>query len=398
MKKIYFFLLIANVLLVGLCLCGRVFAGPEILSVNPVNGTTSVAINTRITVMFNEAMNSASIGSTTSSLGTFTVTYQSGGTQYVSGNIAVIDSVAKFTPTSNLNVSTLYTCTMATGTANLSGSSSSGLIWTFTTGSVSDTSNAGVWYTYPYNLSTGVAIATQYVYIIFNERQDPSKIGSSTVAISTNSVAVSGSLNYYDYSTDYVGTPTAVFTPSGNLNYSTTYTITTDGVFDLAGNQIGTNTSTFTTVSAPSSGEEPVKPAPLQVAEVRINPNLDKIRIKFNYSLNGDDLRIIETKDCSLKDPNGNESQFGSLELDNNVVILYLIEKMSQNTTYTLTIKGGNEGPVAAGAGGEVLAEDYILKFTTTGSGTTGKGIRHKEKKKQKSYSPIPPAPWTIKE
>ena len=53
------------------------FAAISILSVNPVNVATSVALNTAITVRFDDNdMNSASIGvgsATTNSTGTFTV-------------------------------------------------------------------------------------------------------------------------------------------------------------------------------------------------------------------------------------------------------------------------------------------------------------------------------------
>lgn len=393
MRKIYFFLIVSvlGVLLFGTA--ANSFATTSILSVNPVNGTSSVALNTALTVKFNDdAMDPASIGvgsATTNSTGTFTVSF--GGTPtYIGGNIVIVGGAAKFTPIANLTANTLYTCVMATGTTNLSGTSSNGITFSFTTGTSLDNSDAGVWYTSPLNNAKNVAMDTQYVYVILNERHDPTTIGTSTITLSSSSGNAGGSVNYYDYGDNYFGTPTAIFTPTSNLDYSTLYTITVgNGITDMAGNNIGTSTYTFTTVSAPSSGGEPVKPRPLQVTEVKVNPNLDKIQVKFNYPLNGDYLRIIETKDCRLVDSSGNESQFGSLELDGNTVILYLLNKMSQNATYTLTIKGGNEGPVAASASGEVLAEDYILKFTTG----TGKGIRRKEKKGQESYSPIPPPP-----
>lgn len=385
MKKMYF--VAALLFLFGTAT--NVLAVPiSILSVNPVNGTTSVALNTAITVKFNDnEMNSASIGvgsATTNSTGTFTVYFGAGTPTYIGGNVVVVGGAAKFTPIANLTANTLYTCVMATGTTNLSETSANGISFSFTTGTSLDTSNTGVWYTDPLNNATNVAINTQYVYVILKERQDPTTTGTSTIILSNSLGSVNGAVNYYDYGTDYVGTPTAVFTPTSNLNYSTLYTITvSNGITDIAGNNIGTSTYTFTTVSAPSSGDqEPVKSKPLQVIEVSVNPNLDKIKIKFNSSLNGDYLRIIETKDCELKDSNGNESQFGYLELDNKVVTLYLVEKMSQNTTYTLKIRGGNEGPVAAGAGGEVLAEDYVLKFNTGSAENGGKGVRRKKHNK----------------
>lgn len=385
MKKIYFFLLFAGFFLLLFGTASRIsFADPSVLSGNPVNGTSSVFVNTRITIMFDDNITASSIGSSTGSTGTFTV-YNGSATANIAGNIEVIDvgsrTVARFTPSSNLANSTQYSYKMGTGTINSYGSTSSGFAGTFTTGTSQDTSNAGIWYTSPYSNSTSIVVNTQYVYVILNERADAATVKDANFTITANSQSVSGYWAYYDYGTDYAGTPTAIFTPSGNLNYSTPYTITVaTNLLDMAGNQLSQQyTSTFTTISAPSGGEEPVKPKPLQVTEVKINPNLDKIRVKFNYSLNGDYLRVIETKDCKLVDSSGNESQFGSLELSDNIVTLYLIDKMSLNTAYTLTIKGGNEGPVAAGAGGEVLAEDYILKFNTGSAENGGKGVRRKK-------------------
>lgn len=379
MRKIYFFLIVSvlGVLLFGTA--ANSFATTSILSVNPVDGTSSVAINTRITVMFNEAMNSASIGSTTTSTGTFTVY---GGTTtpvFIGGNIEVIGSVAKFTPTSALDAGTAYNYVMATGTTNLFGSSSSGITGTFTTGSVSDNSNAGVWYTSPYNLSKDVDVGTKYVYVIFNERQDPSTTGSSTVAISTNSVAVSGNLNYYDYGTDYVGTPTAVFTPSGNLNYSTTYTITTDGVFDLAGNQIGTNTSTFTTISAPSSGDGGIvyREKLEVVSNYPRNENGNtgtKVYARLSMLINSDDINYVDGVDIGSTDGREDEKFFvlkdsfgnrvlGRTKGHRRSVIFKPNSTLSLGEKYTATVKNTVR---AANAAGTQMESDYSWTFTVS--------------------------------
>lgn len=284
----------------GLFVCGggRAFADPQILSLNPVNGTTTVAVNTAITVMFSDAMDTSSIGTDTTSTGTFTVYIDGTTPTYVSGNITVVGNVAKFTPSGDpLSASTLYTCKMATGTTNLYGSSSTGASWTFTTGGSSDNAHAGVWYTSPYDNATNVAVSTSLVYIIFNERQDATTIGTTTITLSSDSGSVGGTVAYYDYGENYVGTPTATFSPSSNLTYSTRYTITTSNVVkDMAGNRLdGTHTASFTTGSAPSSGGEVMRVEKLYITGKSPHDSVVfgsgmEIFAQFNMLLNTDDI------------------------------------------------------------------------------------------------------------
>jgi hypothetical protein len=99
---------------------------PTVLSTNPANGATGVAV---ITASFSEAMNSATISTTT-----FAVTGP-GGTA-VLGSVAydAVTEMARFTPTSALSASTLYTATLTTGVKDVTGNSlSTSHAWSFTT-------------------------------------------------------------------------------------------------------------------------------------------------------------------------------------------------------------------------------------------------------------------------
>src|SRR2546421_190419 len=79
---------------------------PTVISVAPANGATGVCSLAVITATFSEAMNTATINSTT-----FTVT------PGVTGTIThdVSNTIFVFTPSSPLAVNTVYTATLTTG-------------------------------------------------------------------------------------------------------------------------------------------------------------------------------------------------------------------------------------------------------------------------------------------
>ncbi len=98
----------------------------------PANGATFVPIGNKLTVTFSEAMDPATITTTT-------FTLQQGATA-VSGTVAYTGVTAVFTPTSNLAASTVCTATITTGAKALSGNVlAANYTWSFTTGMAVDT-------------------------------------------------------------------------------------------------------------------------------------------------------------------------------------------------------------------------------------------------------------------
>jgi len=99
---------------------------PRIISTDPVNLTTNIALNKTVTVLFSEFMNPLTINSTT-----FTLKQ---GVTTVPGNITYNGMTATYDPTANLLSGTTYTVKVTTGAKDLAGN---GLIadytWTFTT-------------------------------------------------------------------------------------------------------------------------------------------------------------------------------------------------------------------------------------------------------------------------
>jgi hypothetical protein len=103
---------------------------PTVVSSVPLDRATDVALNGSVRATFSQAMDPATLTSTT-----FKVTY---GTPAIAaaGIVTYASSKAVFSPSANLLPNTLYTATLTTGAANLVGTS---LVadhsWSFTTGS-----------------------------------------------------------------------------------------------------------------------------------------------------------------------------------------------------------------------------------------------------------------------
>jgi len=77
---------------------------PTVLSVVPTNNATSIALNSKATVTFSEAMNAATINATN-------FTLKQGATA-ISGTVAYSGTTATFTPSSALVANTVYTGTI----------------------------------------------------------------------------------------------------------------------------------------------------------------------------------------------------------------------------------------------------------------------------------------------
>ena len=115
---------------------------PTVSSTIPTAGTTGVAINRNITANFSEAMDAATITTTT-----FTVTAP--GPVPVAGTVTYVGTVASLKPTTNLAANTVFTATITTGAKDLAGNAVAvNQTWSFTTGAATAAGPA------PVNLGT----------------------------------------------------------------------------------------------------------------------------------------------------------------------------------------------------------------------------------------------------
>lgn len=105
---------------------------PTVTLTNPLSNAVDVSRNKTISILFSEAMDPQSINSTTFTL------HQ--GSTLITGEVAYANSVATFTPSSNLNANSEYTAEVTEGVKNLARTGlTEEMTWSFTTGGTSAT-------------------------------------------------------------------------------------------------------------------------------------------------------------------------------------------------------------------------------------------------------------------
>src|SRR5690606_20340011 len=205
---------------------------PTVLSTDPVNNATGVALNKVLSANFSEAMDPASITGTT-----FTVKQ---GNTAVAGAVTYSGTKAVFTPTIPLSGSLIYTGTITTGAKNATGTAlANNFVWTFTT--VANLAPT-VLSTDPVDNAIEIPL-NKVATVTFSEAMGPPSFSGTTFTVKLGNTAVAGRVSYS-------GTR-ATFTPNLPLlpNQEYTGTITTG-----ANNEVGTTLEhnyewSFTTVA-----------------------------------------------------------------------------------------------------------------------------------------------------
>lgn len=208
---------------------------PTVVSTDPINNATGVALNKIIAATFSETMNPASVSITSFLL--------KNGTTPITGIVNYVGIIGTFTPTSLLTASTLYTATITTVAKDLAGNSLvSDYVWTFTTGAALDIIPPTVILTDPLNNAIGVPVDKK-ITATFSESMDPATISTVSYTLYNGANGVAGNVTYLNN--------VATFSPSVSLLSNTVYTATiTTAAKDLAGNALVSNyVWTFTTAA-----------------------------------------------------------------------------------------------------------------------------------------------------
>jgi ice-binding like protein/Big-like domain-containing protein len=201
-------------------------------SVTPPNGSSGICPSAVVAVTFPQAMNPATINTTT-----FTLTGP--GTTPVIGTVTHdgTNKIFTFTPKNTLALNTLYTATITTGAKDPSGNAlASNYVWTFTTSVTACTGPPppAVISVSPPNGSIG-ACPSSIITATFNEAMNPATIISPATTF-TVAPGVIGTVTM-----DGTGR-IAAFAPSSSLALNTLYTATiTTAAQDLAGNPLASN-------------------------------------------------------------------------------------------------------------------------------------------------------------
>jgi len=307
---------------------------PVVIWTDPLNGATGVVLNKVINAAFNMAMDPTTINGTN-----FTVKQ---GLTLVTGTVSYNNTIASFTPTSNLTANTTYSCTITTGAKNVSGTPiSANYVWSFTTGS---TTGPTVISTDPANNATGVAL-NKIVNATFSSVMDPSTLTTTTFTLKQGIAPVSGSVSYSG--------STASFTSTTLLLPGTVYTATiTTGARNPSGEPLANNyVWTFTTLGTNAPTVISTDPA-----NNATGVPLNKI-VLANFSTAMDPLTITSAT-FTLKQ--GTNSVSGTISYSGTTASFTPSANLTAGATYTATITTG-----AKNTAGTPIANNYVWTFTT---------------------------------
>jgi hypothetical protein len=314
---------------------------PVVISVSPPNAAAGVCSNSLVTATFSEAMNVASINTTT-----FTVS------PGVTGTIThdPSNTVFTFTPSSPLAISTVYTATLTTGVRDLFGNAlATNFVWSFTTAANGCNPPPTVLSVTPPNAATGIC-SNSVVTATFSEAMNVATINPATFTVATG---VTGTITHDASNTVFT------FTPSSPLAIGTVYTATlTTGVRDLFGNALATNfVWSFTTAA---NGCNP-PPTVLSVTppnnSVAVCPNMI-VTATFSEAMNPSS---IDGTTFTLTGP-GSSPVAGQVTYNaaTDTAIFTPSSSLALSTVYTATITTGAQDMF-----GNALAADFVWTFST---------------------------------
>jgi hypothetical protein len=315
---------------------------PTVISTDPTNFATGVALNKTVAANFNKVMDATTITSATFMLVNTTL----GGTAVV-GTVSYSGTTAMLNPIVNLLPNTTYTATITMGAKDLAGNSIvNNYTWSFTTGAAIDVIPPTVITTDPLNLATNVAL-DKNITATFSKAMDPTTINTNTFTLKQGANNITGLVTY-------TGTM-ATFNPSVNLLPNTTYTATiTNGTKDLAGNNLVTNyVWTFTTTTIDIVPPRVILTDPLNnTTGVAIDK---KITATFSEAM---DLLSINALTFTLK--NGNTPVTGIVTYVGTTATFSPSANLLATMLYTATITTGVKD-----VAGNAMVSNYVWQFTT---------------------------------
>lgn len=344
-------------------------AAHTVTAVAPFNNAQGVPTNTKIfTAAFSKAMDSSTLTPTSFTLahGDSAVAVAGGVVTYISpGDVATLTL-----PTADLLPNTLYTATITTAVRDEAGNAlANDFIWVFTTGDTQDTTPPTVIATSVYGITGDTSDATglpvnRSSTAIFSEPMNALSITAfSTFTVVNNlGVNVTGTVTYA------VGSQTATFKPTFNLEPLTLYTSTiTTGAEDLAGNTL---VSDYVWSWTTGDGEDSIRPLVLSTLPMdeAINVTLNQnISVEFNEDMDSNTITNLTFTLAEAVEP---VSGLVSYNLITERWTFAPMEDLAPNTTYTVTITTGATDLAGNELEGNQLppppeASNYVWTFTT---------------------------------
>ncbi len=318
---------------------------PTVSSTSNANGATGVPTNNSPSVTFSEAMDPAT-------LTTSTFTLKQGATA-VAGNVSYSGVTATFKPSSALSANTTYTATVTSGATDAAGNAlNPPYTWSWTTGAAADTTPPTVTGTVHPNGATGVPLNAR-AGATFSEAMDPATINNTTFTLSTDAgVLVPGVVSYANNN--------ASFVPTNNLAPSTHYNAkikgSTGGVTDVAGNLLASDYTWGWTTAATADTTAPQVLSVFPVENATGVATNTTVRITFDEAI---DPLTVNTNTFRVAGITGTVT----LNALTSTATFTPAALLAAGTTYIATVKGGSGG--VNDVSGNALAADKAWSFTT---------------------------------
>ncbi len=318
-------------------------ANPTIVSTNPADGATDVAINKSIIVTFDQAMDGYAF---IFNGDTFTVEDSDGDPVYGQRTMSPDNMSVTFVPDSPLFPNATYTGKMTVGAYSSAGLHLLGdYQWTFTTGNwtIEDPKILAV-----YPQADAIDVSTNAViWVVFDQQMDPSSFDSTALYISDEYGSDPGG--------DIVCDGSVVTLRPYWLDSYTTYTAHLSGsVRSIDGGSVGPDyVWSFTTGSYIS----PPRVALTVPADGATNVPLDiVVKACFDQQIDPDS---VTSETFTLEDSGGNPVP-GTVSSDGWSATFALYEPLAEGETYTAALTTGILNWV-----GYSLEADYAWSFTT---------------------------------
>jgi YVTN family beta-propeller protein len=334
---------------------------PTVTAFAPANGATGVATGTVVTATFSEAMNDATIGTSTFEL--------RNGSTPVTATVAynAATRVATLTPSAALLPSTTYSATVRGGAGGVADSAgnvlASSSTWSFTTGAPVDTTPPTVTATTPSAGATNVT-TNSVITATFSEPMNAASIDATTVELRNGGTLVASNVSYN------ATTRVVTLTPSALLAPSTIYTATIRGgatdprVRDVAGNAMAANSTWSFTTAAPPDTTPPTVSARTPANGATGVATSSAVTVTFSEAM---DATSIGGTTFELRNGATLVTAGVSYNAATRVATLAPSAALANSTTYTATVRGGATG--VKDSAGNALAADSAWSFTTAAAG-----------------------------
>ncbi len=324
---------------------------PTVTGHQPPTGFVGVSSAGTATVTFSEAIDPATINTTT-----FTLKLSDGTSIPGTVTYTAATRTAEFKPTSTLPNPVLITATVTTGVKDVAGNAlAANFSWSFTT---RDDTPPTVIATVPADGAAGVS-PTAPLTVTFSEAMDITTITAAniTLKVTSSGAAVPGTVSYA------AATRIATFTPNSPLAQSTGYTLTVSGaVKDTGGNQMGTaRVITFTT-------GDTTPPTVLSVSPANLATNVSPttaVQVTFSEPMLASSI-TASTIFLTNSVTSAVVPAIVSYNLATHVATLAPTISLAGSTTYSLTVTTGVKD-----ASGNSLAAAFNSVFTTAVVDTT---------------------------